>query len=149
MVNTSTTSTKFEDQSSADIEPFGISDINVGDYVEARGQELPAGEITAVRVERDDPNPDSVLRGLTDPSSIVTDSAASGYRESFALLGVTVDTTSVDVYRDVNNNELSEEEFWAVIEIEAAGGNGYLVEVKGAETGDAALTARELQLEVE
>ena len=149
LVNTSTTSTKFEDQSSADIEPFGISDINVGDYVEARGQELPAGEITAVRVERDDPNPDSVLRGLTDPSSIVTDSAASGYRESFALLGVTVDTTSVDVYRDVNNNELSEEEFWAVIEIEAAGGNGYLVEVKGAETGDAALTARELQLEVE
>ena len=148
-VNTSNTTTRFEDKSNAGIDPFGIGEINVADYIEARGQESPTGEITAVLVERDDPDPDSELRGFTDPASVVTDSGAPGYRESFVILGVTVDTGSVEVYRDVNNNELSADEFWAVIEIEAAGGNAYLVEVKGTETGDSTLTARELQLEVE
>ena len=148
-VNTNSSTTQFEDKSSAGIEPFAISDINVGDYVEARGQELPAGELTAVLIERDDADPDSELRGFTDPASVVTDSGAPGFRESFMILGVTVDTQSVEAYRDVNNNELSADEFWAVIEIEAAGGNAYLVEVKGTETGDSTLTARELQLEVE
>ncbi len=154
-VNTSNTSTQFEDKSSAGIEPFGISEINVGDYIEARGKLLQAGEITAVLVERDDPDPVSELRGFIDPASVVTDSGASGYRESFVILGVTIDTGSVEVYRDVNNNELSADEFWAVIELEsalavAAGLDiGYLVEVKGTETGDAALKARELQLEVD
>ena len=120
-VNTSNTTTRFEDKSNAGIDPFGIGEINVADYIEARGQESPTGEITAVLVERDDPDPDSELRGFTDPASVVTDSGAPGYRESFVILGVTVDTGSVEVYRDVNNNELSADEFWAVIEIEAAG----------------------------
>ena len=153
--NTSDTTTQFEDKSSAGIEPFGISDINVDDYIEARGKLLPTGEIAAVLIERDDPNPDSVLRGFTEPASVVTDSGAPGYRESFVILGVTVDTRSVEVYRDVNNNEISAGEFWSVVELEAviamgAGSDiGYLVEVKGTETGDTALMARELQLEVE
>jgi hypothetical protein len=148
-VNTASTTTQFEDKSDARIEPFGIGDVNVGDYIEARGQELPEGQITAFRVERDDPDPDTELRGFVDPASVVTDSGAAGYRESFEILSVTIDMGSVEVYRDTNDLPITADEFWSVIEIEAAGGIGYLVDVKGTETGDAAVLAQEVQLEME
>jgi hypothetical protein len=149
-VNTATTTTQFEDKSDARIEPFGIGDISVGDYIEARGQELPEGEITAFRVERDDPDPDTELRGFVDPNSVVTDSGAAGYRESFVVLDVTIDMSSVEVYRDTNDLAISADEFWSVIEVEAAGGNGYLVDIKGAEQADGTtLLAQEAQLEME
>jgi hypothetical protein len=150
-VNTATTTTQFEDKSDARIEPFGIGDVRVGDYIEARGQELPEGEITAFRVERDDPDPDTELRGFVDPASVVTDSGAAGYRESFVVLDVTIDMSSVGVYRDTNDLAISADEFWSVIEIEAAGGNGYLVDIKGAEQSDGTTTllAQEVELEME
>jgi hypothetical protein len=149
-VNTATTTTQFEDKSDARIEPFGIGDISVGDYIEARGQELPEGEITAFRVERDDADPDTELRGFVDPNSVVTDSGAAGYRESFVVLDVTIDMSSVEVYRDTNDLAISADEFWSVIEVEAAGGNGYLVDIKGAEQADGTtLLAQEAQLEME
>jgi hypothetical protein len=150
-VNTSTTTTRFEDKTDARIEPFSIGGINPGDYVEARGQELPEGEITAFLIERDDPDEDTELRGFVEPASVVTDDNDPGYRDSFRILGVTVDTTSSSiVYRDTNDLPISADEFWAVIEIEAAGGNGYLVDVTGSEHADGTtLTARELQLEME
>jgi hypothetical protein len=149
-VNTATTTTQFEDKSDARIEPFGIGDVSVGDYIEARGQELPAGEITAFRVERDDPDPDTELRGFVDPDSVVTNSGEAGYRESFRVFDVTIDMSSVEVYRDPNDLAISADEFWSVIEIEAAGGNGYLVDIKGAEQADGTtLLAQEAQLEME
>jgi hypothetical protein len=134
----------------ARIEPFGIGDVSVGDYIEARGQELPEGQITAFRIERDDPDPDTELRGFTEPASIVTDSGASDYRDSFRVLGVTIDMSSVEVYRDTNDLAISADQFWSVIEIEAAGGNGYLVDIKGAEQSDGTtLLAQEVELEME
>jgi len=149
-VNTSTMTTQFEDKTDARIEPFGIGDIAVDNFVEARGQELPAGEITAFRVERDDVDPDSELRGFVEPASVVTDSNAANYRESFRVLGVTIDMSSVEVYRDTNDFAISADEFWSVIEVEAAGGNGYLVDIKGAEQADGTtLLAQEAQLEME
>jgi hypothetical protein len=149
-VNTATTTTQFEDKSDARIEPFGIGDVSVGDYIEARGQELPEGEITAFRVERDDPDPDTELRGFVDPNSVVTEPGTTGYRESFVVLDVTIDMSSVEVYRDTNDLAISADEFWSVIEIEAAGGNGYLVDIKGAEQADGkTLLAQEVELEME
>jgi hypothetical protein len=149
-VNTATTTTQFEDKSDARTEPFGIGDVSVGNYIEARGQELPEGQITAFRIERDDPDPDTELRGFTEPASIVTDSGASDYRDSFRVLGVTIDMSSVEVYRDTNDLAISADQFWSVIEIEAAGGNGYLVDIKGAEQTDGTtLLAQEVELEME
>jgi hypothetical protein len=149
-VNTSTLSTRFEDKTDARIEPFGIGDVAIDNFIEARGQELPEGQITAFLVERDDPDPDTELRGFTEPGSVVTDSAAAGYRESFQVLGVTIDMGSVEIYRDTNDLPILADEFWSVIEIEAAGGNGYLVDIKGAEQQDGTtLTAREVELEME
>jgi hypothetical protein len=120
------------------------------DYVEARGQEQPEGEITASLIERDDFDPDTELRGFIEPDSVVTDSALAGYRESFKVLDVTINMGSVVIYRDTNDLPISADQFWSVIEIEAAGGNGYLVDVKGVEEEDGkTLTAQELELEME
>jgi hypothetical protein len=136
-VNTSTTTTEFEDKTDARIEPFSIGDIAVGNYVEARGQELPEGEITAFRVERDDVDPDTELRGFVEDGSV------SG-TSSFMILGVTVDTTSVEIYRDENDAPISADAFWT-----AVGTGGVIVDVTGLETGDTALLAREVELEME
>ena len=150
LVNTIEGTTRFEDKTGAtDGSSFGVEDVNAGDYIEARGQEMPAGEITAYVFERDDFDPDTELRGFVEPDSVVTDSAAAGYRESFRVLGVTIDMGSVEIYRDPTDLPISADEFWSVIEIEAAGGNGYLVDIKGTETGDAALLAQEVELEME
>jgi hypothetical protein len=150
-VNTSTTTTRFEDKTDARIEPFRIGDIRVGDYIEARGQELPPGEITAFLIERDDPDADTELRGFVEPASVVIDENDPAYRDSFRILGVTIDATAGGIsYRDTNDLAITADQFWAVIEIEAAGGNGYLVDVTGTEEADGTtLTARELQLEME
>ena len=81
----------------------------------------------------------------------MTDSSATGYRESFRVLGVTIDMTGPGIaYRDPNELPITADEFWAVIEIEAAGGNGYLVDIKGAEQDDGTtLRATEVELEME
>ena len=138
-VNTDTLKTRFEDKSEARVEPFSIGDVNVGDYVEARGQEQPEGEITAFLVERDDVDADSELRGFVEEGSVVG-------RDEFVILGVTVDTSSVSPgnYFAEDNTPITADEFWT-----AVGTGGVIVDVTGSETGDAALQARELQLEME
>jgi hypothetical protein len=138
-VNTSTTTTQFEDKTDARIEPFSIGDINVGDYVEARGQEQPEGQITAFRVERDDVDQDTELRGFVEDGSVVN-------RDSFRIFGVTVDTTGVSPgnYFAEDNTPITADDFWA-----AVGTGGVIVDVTGTETGDATMSARELQLEME
>ena len=131
---------------------FDASLVEEGQYIEARGQEIPAGQITAFDFERDDIDPDTELRGFIEPDSVVTDSEAVGYRESFLVLGVTVvvDPDQVEIYRDTNDLPISADQFWSVIEIEAAGGNGYLVDIKGEEQPDGkTLTAQEVELEME
>jgi hypothetical protein len=135
-VNTSPTTTRFEDKRD-DVDPFRVGDIATGDYIEARGQELPEGEITASLIERDDLDSDTELRG------IIEDGSVDG-RTSFRILGVTVDTGSVEAYYDDNEMPISADAFWA-----AVGTGGVLVDVDGRETGVTELTARELELESE
>jgi hypothetical protein len=135
-VNTSVTTTRFEDKRD-DVEPFRVGNIVQGDYVEARGQEQPPGEITAFLIERDDSDPDTELRGFVEDDSV------SG-TSSFVILGVTVDTTSVENYRDENDAPISADAFWT-----AVGTGGVIVDVTGLETGDTALLAREVELEME
>ncbi len=140
--------TRFEDK--VDNDPnYDASSVMEGHYVEARGQEIPAGEITAFEFRRDNVDPDTELRGFTDPTSVVTDSQAAGYRESVVILGVTVDTRSVEVYRDENDAAISADAFWSAVEADATAGRGTLVDFKGTETGDAALLAQEAELEME
>ena len=60
--------TRFEDKSSADVDPMTIADVNAGDFVEVRGDEFPAGSgtILATIFERDDPDPESRLQGFVE-----------------------------------------------------------------------------------
>jgi len=144
-VNTDPTTTRFEDKRD-DVDPFRVGDINTDDYVEARGQELPPGQITAFLIERDDFDPlsdDTELRGFVEDGSV-------NGRTSFVILGVTVDTSTVSPGNyfsdDESGNEvpITADAFWA-----AVGTGGVLVDVNGTETGPTALQARELGLEME
>lgn len=137
-INTIDGTTRFEDSSAARLDPFGIGDVNEGDYVEARGQEIPAGEITAFDFRRDDFDPDTELRGFIEDGSVNDTS-------SFMILGVTVDTTSVEIFRDEFDQPINNPaDFWT-----AVGTGGVIVDVKGLETGTAALQAQEVELEME
>jgi len=135
-VNTDPSTTRFEDKRD-DVDPFRVGDVSTDDFVEARGQELPAGEITAFLIERDDVDLDTELRGFVEDGSVNGTS-------SFVILGVTVDTTSVEIWRDENDASISEAAFFS-----AVGAGGVLVDVKGLETGPTNLLAQELELEME
>ena len=144
-VNTDPSTTRFEDKRD-DVDPFRVGDINTDDYLEARGQEQPPGQITAFLIERDDFDPtsdDTELRGFVEDGSVNGTS-------SFVILGVTVDTSSVspgNYFRDDENGNdvpITAGEFWT-----AVGTGGVIVDVNGTETGPTALQARELGLEME
>ena len=64
--------TRIEDKSNAELEPFSVADINVGDYIEVRGDENPpgSGDLLATLLEREDlpnaPGEDTELRGFVE-----------------------------------------------------------------------------------
>jgi len=137
-VNTSATLTRFEDKSSADVDPLRVSDLNMNDYVEIRGQEQPPGQITAVIVERDDTDTRTELRGFVE---------AGGKSEpNLTVLGVTIATNGGTQYRDSRGASevgMTSGDFWAAVQ------EGSLVDARGTETDVTTLTATELTLEME
>jgi hypothetical protein len=137
-VNTDPLKTRFEDKSSADVDPLRAGDLNTGDYVQIRGQEQPVGQITAVIVERDDANTRTELRGFVE---------AGGKNEpNLTVLGVTIVTTGSTQYRDSRGSTdvpMNPVDFWAAVQ------EGSLVDARGAETGDTTLTATELELQMD
>jgi hypothetical protein len=136
-ITTDRTTTRFEDQSDLRVEPLTVGDLGIDDYIEARGQEFPAGsgELSAVRLERDDPRPETELRGFVEAGGV--------NRPTLTVLGVTIETNGATVYRDVDDQVMLADDFWAAV------AEGTLVDAKGAETGLATLVAEELQLEAQ
>jgi uncharacterized Zn-binding protein involved in type VI secretion len=133
-VNTDSLTTRFEDKSDADVDPLRVGDLNTGDYVEIRGQEQPVGQITAMIVERDDPDTRTELRGFVESEN----------EPNLTVLGVTIATTGATVYRDSRGSTevpMSAVDFWAAVQ------TGSLVDARGSATGDTTLTATELELE--
>jgi hypothetical protein len=125
-VNTDSLTTRFEDKSDADVDPLRVGDLNTGDYVEIRGQEQPVGQITAMIVERDDPDTRTELRGFVESEN----------EPNLTVLGVTIATTGATVYRDSRGSTevpMSAVDFWAAVQ------TGSLVDARG--------TATELELE--
>jgi hypothetical protein len=86
--------TRFEDESAAAIEPFGLGDLHTGDWVDVRGYEYPAdsGKVYATRIER------------------IDDQAADGHRmrgpfrnpaqPDFDILTVAVRTSDDTLFRE-------------------------------------------------
>ena len=83
---TVTPSTRLEDNSSASVEMFGLSNISVGDTVHVRGFESPAGsgKLVATRLDRE---PASTEVQLSGPF-------AAGTSPKFTVFGVTVDAST-------------------------------------------------------
>ena len=135
-INTDATRTRFEDKSDANLDPLFVGDLALGDYLEVRGQEIPSGQITAMRVEREDSDPRTELRGFVTAASNPT----------LTVLAVIISTDSGTVYRDSRGEievTMPEDDFWAAV------GPGVLIEARGAETGAQSLSATEVALESE
>lgn len=134
-ITTDSITTRFEDKSGADVDPLSVGDLNVDDYIEVRGQEFPAGsgEVAAVLLERDDPRSETELRGFVEAGGVS--------RPSLTVLGVTIETDGATVYRDVNNQVMSADDFWAAV------ADGSLVDADGSEISASSLLAEELSFE--
>ena len=119
-----------------DVEPFGVGDINAGDYVEVRGTEdvNGAGDVLASRLERDDPpnvpGEDTELQGFVTAVS----------QPSFTILGVTIQTNGGTVFRDVNDNIIPAATFFSQAD-------GRLVSVNGFESAQTVIDADEVELD--
>lgn len=124
--------TRFEDKSSADLRPLTISDINVGDYLEIRGTEFPAGsgQILASILEREDLDTETILQGF------VTNVADP----TVTILGVTIETNGA-VFEDVDDNTISSVEFFNQVGVNS------LVKAKGTESSATTITASEVEFE--
>lgn len=127
--------TRMEDKTDADVSPFNVGDITPGNYLEVRGTEFPAGsgEILAGRLEREDPDEDTILQGFVESVS----------EPSITILGVTIETNGSTVFEDAAGNVISSTNFFAQL------GNNSLIKAKGAEVSDTTLVAREVEFEME
>lgn len=90
-----TANTRIEDKSDADLQPFSLADLNVGDYVEIRGLLDNNTMVVASRLERDEPETDVSLRG---PVSAVSN-------PDFVVLGVTVSTSAQTAFSNTTAGE--------------------------------------------
>ena len=121
-------STRFEDKSSEDREPFNLSHIVVGNYVEIRGYE-DAGGVVATLLEREDFDGEVSLRGFVEN---VND-------PEFTILGVNIATGAATTFSDRDESPLTPNEFFAQA-------NGRLVEASGTLNG-ATIVAEEVEFE--
>ncbi len=120
--------TRLEDKSSAGVEPFALSDISVGDYLETRGFEDATG-VVATRIEREDFDGEVAIRAFVDSVS----------DPSFTIHGVPIETNGGTVFRDLNDQVISAGAFFGQAD-------GRLVEASGTPSNGGIL-ADEVELE--
>ncbi len=98
--------TQFEDQLGDSNQPFGLADLDSGDFVEVRGAEASDGGNTVLlsRLERDEPEDELTLEGALDT---VDDPLLT-------VLGVAVETNAQTDFEDAFDNTISASEFFAM-----------------------------------
>jgi hypothetical protein len=116
--------TRFEDQSSADLQSFSLANLGVGDFVEVDAYNDGAG-LVATRIERDDEQGEVQLEG----------SAQNVAPPNFTVSGVAVTTDGNTEFRDNNGVTISATTFF-----QAAPGR--LVKVRGSLVGNTVLATR-------
>ena len=116
--------TRFEDQSSADVEQFDLADLRVGDYVEIRAYDDGSG-LVATLLERDDPESGVEVQGI----------ATDVVQPDFRVAGIPITTGPLTEYRDNNGASITAATFFAT-----AGGRE--VKVRGSQIGDTVLAER-------
>ena len=126
--------TRFEDKTGVE-ESFNIGLLAMDDYVEIRGQEIPAGSgiVFAAILERDDAKPETILRGFVESEA------------PLSILGVTINTNGGTEFQDANGNVLADEAaFLNLVSV------GSLIKVKGTEDlGLDSITAEEIEIKIE
>ena len=123
--------TRYEDQSSAEIQLFTLKDVNVRDSVEVRGFESPpgSGAVLASRLERKAPSTEVEVRG---PFTATTP-------PQFMILGITIDATNA-VFGDVEGGHtMTSADFFT----QAV---GQIVAVRGTASGST-VTATEVRID--
>ena len=136
--------TRFEDKSNARVTPLTIADLAMGNYLEIRGTEFPAGsgQVLATIVEReDDPGApqrtelQGFVESFDDPAANPT---------TLTILGVTIDTNAAE-FRDVNDNVIADAAtFYGLLVVDNT-----LVKVRGTESGPNSIAATQVELELE
>jgi len=125
--------TRVEDKSDQDLEPFGLSQLAAGNYVEVRGTEFPAGsgQILAGRLEREDLDPETILQGFVETFTEPT----------ITILGVTIETDFGTIFRDESNALISAADFFDEL------AQGALVKAKGVEIAAQVIDVAEIEFE--
>jgi hypothetical protein len=119
-----TSVTRFEDHSAADLERFSLADLRVGDYVEVRAYRDGSG-LVATLLERDDLESGVELKGP----------ATSVAPPNFVVGGVPVTTDANTVFRDNNGGSITAAAFFAAAP-------GREVKVRGTLVGNVVLAER-------
>ncbi|MBI5746206.1 MAG: hypothetical protein HZA13_04320 [Nitrospirae bacterium] len=117
---TATALTEFDDNSSSHKEPFGLADINEGDFLRIRGH-LDNGSVIADRIERRDPESNVLLQGPVDSVS----------NPNLVILGVEVQTNSQTQFEDTSENLIGQADFFGQVQ------SGTQVKAKGVFAGGA------------
>ena len=128
-------STRIEDKSDVQPQPFSLANIQGGDFLEVRAQRRTDGQFTATRLERDergqgDLDVEVELRGLF--------MEVSG--SQFSILGIPVLIDAGTEFRDASSNRITQAEFFDQVTV------GQPVKVKGVFSGTT-LRADEVELE--
>jgi hypothetical protein len=139
-VNTEQGRTRFEDKTGMVGDSFNVSNINTDDYVEVRGQEMPAGsgEIFAEIVERDDFDTEAIIQGFIESNGV--------NRPLITVLGDTIETNGATVFRNDDESVIADpDDFWGRIS------DGSLIKAKGTEdmVQPRRLIAEEVEIQVE
>ncbi len=101
--------TELEDESSAEVEPFGLDDLGIGDAIEIRGY-LDGSVVVATSLERVDPEVGAGLRGLV--------SAIDAVNNSFDIQGVSISVQDgITAFEDDDDNVLSQTEFFDLLAV--------------------------------
>jgi len=126
-------STRYEDDSRANLRTFGLSNLAAGDYLEVKGYDRGGSILYASKVERDDPKTGNESEIEAPVDSFTTD--------SLVILGITVTTDANTRYEDANDNNISKTAFFNQLIV------GDIVDAEGSKTGASSLVAREISFE--
>jgi aspartate 1-decarboxylase len=116
--------TRFEDQSSAQVQRFSLANLNVGDFVEIRAYNDGSGLVATV-LEREDAQSRIEVQGR----------AAGLVQPDFTVAGVAVTTDASTEFRDKNGVTITASAFFAAA-------SGHTVKVRGTLVGNVVLAER-------